>query len=124
MTEAPDLTALPAPLAGKLGLLIPRLGSAYDGEVIATARAIVRVLEAQRRDLHDLAMAIVIAPARPVLSGPPTWRNIVEFCFANVDRLRGKEAEFVRNMGRWSGKPTEKQRAWLEAIYSKLEAAR
>ena len=115
------MTTLPAAVTGTLGRLIPLLASDHDGEVIAAARAIRRTLEAQRLDLHDLAMAIVIAPApEPALSENPTWRNMVEFCFANVDRLRGREAEFVRSMGQWSREPTQRQRGWLEAIYSKL----
>jgi hypothetical protein len=35
--------------------LIPRLASDFDGEVVATARAIDRALRANGRDWHDVA---------------------------------------------------------------------
>jgi hypothetical protein len=41
--------------ATKLALLIPRLASSFEGEVIATVRAIRGVLAASGHDLHDLA---------------------------------------------------------------------
>jgi hypothetical protein len=48
------------PLAQKL---IPRLASNHDGEVIATARALIRVLKADGFDLHDLTRMANAAPA-------------------------------------------------------------
>ncbi|CDN96064.1 hypothetical protein [Agrobacterium tumefaciens] len=39
----------------KLGKLFPRLASDHDGEVVATARAIIRILEKSGASLHDLA---------------------------------------------------------------------
>jgi hypothetical protein len=45
-----------------LGQLIPRLGSPFDGEVVATARAIGRALKSQKLDLHDLAAAVTAPP--------------------------------------------------------------
>jgi hypothetical protein len=42
----------------KLALLIPRLASNFDGEVVATVRAILRVLGASGNDLHDLARIV------------------------------------------------------------------
>lgn len=38
----------------KLGKLFPRLASDHDGEVVATARAIIRTLESAGSSLHDL----------------------------------------------------------------------
>jgi hypothetical protein len=42
--------------------MIPRLGSPRDGEVVATARAIERVLKSEKRDWHDLATAVIAPP--------------------------------------------------------------
>ncbi|NTF35541.1 hypothetical protein [Agrobacterium rubi] len=39
----------------KLGKLFPRLASDHDGEVIATARAIIRTLASSGASLHDMA---------------------------------------------------------------------
>jgi hypothetical protein len=38
--------------------LIPRLGSPFDHEVVATARAIERTLKSQKLDWHDVAVAV------------------------------------------------------------------
>jgi hypothetical protein len=40
--------------------LIPRLGSPFDGEIIATARAIERTLKSEKLDWHDLARAAAV----------------------------------------------------------------
>jgi hypothetical protein len=49
------MTALLPPV---IALLIPRLGSSFDGEVVATARAIERTLKSQKLDWHDVAAAV------------------------------------------------------------------
>ena len=65
-----------APVADKLGKLIPRLGSNYDGEVIATARAIGKTLENAGLSWHDVAGAIAKSsvPA-PYAGANPQWRR-------------------------------------------------
>jgi hypothetical protein len=45
-----------------LSRLIPRLGSSFDGEVVATARAIERTLKSQKLDWNDLAAAVIAPP--------------------------------------------------------------
>jgi hypothetical protein len=45
--------------------LIPRLGSPYDHEVVATARAIERTLKSQKLDWHDVAEAVSAPPPIP-----------------------------------------------------------
>lgn len=47
-----------AECAAKVAKMIPRLASDHDGEVVATVKAIVRVLESGGATLHDLAAAI------------------------------------------------------------------
>jgi len=47
--------ALPAGLAAKLCLIIPRLSSNSDGEVVATVHAILRLLASFGIDIHALA---------------------------------------------------------------------
>ena len=46
------------PVTDKLGKLLRLLGSNQDGEVIATARSIVRVLKGAGLDLHVLVDSI------------------------------------------------------------------
>jgi hypothetical protein len=45
--------------------LIPHLGSPFDGEVIATARAIERTLRSSKLDWHDLTKALTAPPLLP-----------------------------------------------------------
>jgi hypothetical protein len=47
-----------APINGKLANLIRRLSSNSDGEVVATARAIIRTLQGIGADIHDVADCI------------------------------------------------------------------
>jgi hypothetical protein len=49
----------------KLALLIPRLASEFDGEIVATVRAIRRVLSASGNDLHDLARIVADGKDEP-----------------------------------------------------------
>jgi hypothetical protein len=42
----------------KLALLIPRLASEFDGEIVATVRAIQRILSTTGHDWHDLARIV------------------------------------------------------------------
>jgi hypothetical protein len=95
-----------------LGKLIPRLGSRYDGEVVATVRAIQRTLQGAGADLHDLCAAM----GAPVLVA---WREQVDFCLQHPETLTDREKEFLESMVRWR-KPTEKQAAWLNKIHGRL----
>jgi hypothetical protein len=66
--------------APRLVALIPRLASQYDGEVIATVRAIRQTLSGAGLDLHDLVDALVrCLPAPPALmradDGPTAEEN-------------------------------------------------
>jgi hypothetical protein len=47
-----------APVGAKIALIVPRLGSPHDGEIIASARAIERTLKGAGLDWHDMAAAL------------------------------------------------------------------
>ncbi len=120
------------PLAPKLARLIPRLASDHDGEVVATVHAIKRTLASAGLDLHDLAGALEREPeTRTVIvyrdheSGEPkTWRELAQWCQRNdAGRLKPHERTFITDMASrlvLNGEPTEKQAAWLRALYRKL----
>lgn len=93
-------------IASMLCKLIPRLGSNHPGEVVATVAAIGRVLHSADLDWHDLAMAA--SQARPK-NGKDDWRDTLAFCAAHLDRLNGREREFLRSLAHWRGSLTEKQ---------------
>jgi len=52
------MTAIEKPTISKLSKLIPLLASDQDGEVVATARAIQRLLKTAGADLHDIVAAL------------------------------------------------------------------
>jgi hypothetical protein len=72
-----------------LARLIPRLGSPFDHEVLATARAIERTLKSQKLDWHDVAAAVTA-------QAPPTQWDYGPY------RTESGDAQQIRR--------------WLEAI--------
>ena len=120
-----------APISPKLARLIPRLASEHDGEVVATVRAIARTLKAAGQDFHDLANAIEHEPEVAVIyldpetDEPSTWHELARWCRDHDDgRLAAKERRFVKDMVArliCDGRPSEKQAAWLRAIYATLQ---
>ena len=132
-----------APIATKLGKLIPMLSSDKDGEVVAAARAIGRALNGAGLDYHVLAAAVTTPPVpvyptfKPAAPARPHWKSAAGshdparlqhlahalFCESLSHRLRANEADFIASMierlsaGRSA---TEKQAAWLDAIYRRL----
>lgn len=64
-----------------LARLIPRLGSSFDGEIIATAKAIDRTLRSNGMDWHDLTKSITAPlppPSRAESCGPEEMRAWLE----------------------------------------------
>jgi hypothetical protein len=112
--------------------LIPRLASTFDGEVVATVRAIERALRSAGYDLHDLAAAAVNGPSRrtqepPRQSRPHTdddWRSLHAGCLDHGrGRLRSREWDFVESLTQWRGDLSEKQLKWLRDIAARLGRA-
>ena len=117
----------------RIAQLIPRLGSDQDAEVVVSVRALQRILAAEGRDLHDLAR---IASLEPTVvyqtvyrerAAPQTdageWLTKARACEAAIGQLAPREAEFVRDMAvrlQHVRQPTEKQAAWLDAIYHRV----
>lgn len=119
------------PIAPKLAKLIPLLSSDKDGEVVATARAIERTLRAEGFDWHDLASVVTREPEmriiyiKPPEREPKDWCELARWCRDHDDdRLNAKERGFVADMASrlvCGGEPSERQAAWLRAIYAKLK---
>lgn len=120
--------------AERLKKLLLMLSSDQPGEVVAAARAIGRTLKTDGSDWHDLARQLSApATAKTRSSEQPRrdnnnnndssnkdWRSLREYCLQHDDQLRPREREFVSNLGDWRGNLTEKQHAWLLAIYQRL----
>jgi hypothetical protein len=102
--------------------MIPRLASEYDGEVIATVRAIARTLKSQKLDWHDVAAAVT--PQAP----PTQWdferqRSESEMrawltAISGEDWINAWTAEFVSSLLRRRSLDdlSAKQRACLDRI--------
>lgn len=114
----------------RLGLksLLLMLSSDRDGEVVAAARAVGRALKSAGADWHDLAGLLV--PGRQTNKAHSRngnsdehadWRAMREFCLQSDNQLRPREREFISSIGEWRGDLTEKQSAWLAAIYQRLK---
>jgi hypothetical protein len=114
------MSALPTTLIPTLGKLIPRLSSSYEGEVVATVRAIERVLKSAGRDLHDLAAYLNAAVAQ---MQDADWRQDVRFYFENADLPSGRELYFITKVAPGSRKPTVRQLEWLHNIVNRLRGA-
>ena len=91
---------LPAEVRQKLGRLLPMLGAPHDGEKLATATAIGRVLASANLDFHDLTAAILTpaAATRPAQPPPPPPHADVtaDELVALVEALRARR-RFDRN---------------------------
>lgn len=61
------MVALQPATVTKLGKLLPLLGSDKDGEVVATARAMIRILEKSGACLHDVVTKLEAPPAERIV---------------------------------------------------------
>ncbi len=125
------MNAITPVIEGRLRALVPMLASNHDGEVVAAARTLDRTLHSVGLDLHDLARLAIEGgmrgPIEPRVATPmrrESWRSVVAFCARHLDKLKPREASFVRSLAEktstaWS--PSPKQRDWLFNIYMRLE---
>ena len=103
--------------APKLSMLIPRLASDQDGEVVAVARAIGRVLASHRLDWHDLAAGIARDRAPP---GVIALRRVADDLCRVADRLSPRERAFLDNAVALLAAfrdLTPKQEKWLRDLH-------
>src|SRR4051812_44429814 len=84
--------AIPRSALTKLGKMIPRLSSSNDGEVIATVRAIERVLVAAGASFHELAALVNGDGAATAYS-----LNLIDLCkeCLGSEALRPNEIRFL-----------------------------
>lgn len=121
-----------APVAPQLSRLIPLLASDQDGEVVATARAIGRILTGKGLDWHALSQALSeikrlsfqVSPPRT----KPSPREMAAWCRDHGSGcLSPREREFIRSIAArlaHGGSPTTRQIGLLASIYLKLHDER
>ena len=127
----------------KLRQCLLLLSSEHDGEVVAAARAINRLLGSGGKDWHWLAASIgggepadwearvreayelgrksaQRSGGRQDVTDVDAFEDhqaAAEWLFDNHgSRLRDKERDFLETMLTWSGWPTEKQAHWLSSL--------
>lgn len=114
-----------SPISAKLGLLLPRLASDMEGEVVATVRAIGRTLRASGCDWHDVAAKVQAKP--PAIHAPKAERAVTLHDMATglrltaLDRLTPNQRDFVVKMtGQLTlgGALTGKQAKYLRDLYA------
>ncbi len=93
------------PTETRIVKLIPRLASNFDGEVVATARAIGNTLKSAGRDWHDIAQAFSAFVGKPAPRQEPSSRNAWS---------RTEEAAPL-----WSELTVTRRSAWLSAIHGR-----
>ena len=103
---------------------IPRLRQ------LLLAAAIDRALKAAGSDWHALANGSLTEARQPraphwrdsddTSDAADNWREMQEYCAERTEWLRSREREFIEDLGEWRGAPTERQLAWLCAIYARL----
>jgi len=116
----------------RIALLVPRLGSSFDGEIIATAKAIERIMTAEGRDWHWLA-DVIREPVKVTTQGPQhsagsnnvpmtDWRSVVRFCqLYGVGSLSEKDIHFIDNLSMLRPQRlSQRQAEWLGDIASRL----
>lgn len=106
----------------QLAKLIPLLASNHDGEVVATARAIERVLRNAGHDWHDLA-DVIVAQSAPPLPPPPDddWRGLAKYCADRAPLLNDRDLDFVVTLARYDRNPSPRQMDWLFGIVVRLQ---
>lgn len=107
--------------ATRIAQLLLLLSSDQPGEIINAARAIGVTLQNVGCDWHDLTAKLFAQPRTEALPDDnDDWRAMRELCIEHQYLLRPRELAFVTNLGRWHGDLTEKQHAWLVAIYTRV----
>ena len=114
----------------KLGKLLRLLSSDKPGEVAAAASAIMRTLATEGLDIHNLADALCQPPRRAEAKAQSAaapaddtdWHSVACECEVHSAALTEREQQFISNMVSWTARrtPTEKQQAWLLAIFNRV----
>ena len=94
----------------RLVQLCGMFGSSHDGER-ANAAALADRLVRQ----VGLTWAYVIVPP------PAEWQHMALVCRAHAHVLKEREREFIDDMARLRKPPSDKQLAWLESLYARLQ---
>ena len=123
---------------GRLRKLCGMFGSAHDGEIANAARMADRMLREAGLGWGDVLQTALPPPRQARgrdYSWPPPrytqpqpdepyghWRMMVRLCAARLHLLSGREVAFIGSLRHRGADPTERQLAWLTAIYDRVTA--
>jgi hypothetical protein len=115
-----------APIPPQLGKLLPPLASNYDGEVVAAARAIERLLRADGHDFNDLVRRLDPTPTR---SDPRSKErnerdgeeSTIRWCFERRHLLPTHDRHFIEILVIWRKPLSPEDRTRLREISRNLE---
>jgi hypothetical protein len=105
----------------QLGRLLPLLGSNHDSEVVATERAIGRVLQGAGCDWHDLVKALLPTPAPIDAADLPSEKSAILWCFHRRHELTLRDHQLIENLTDRHKPLSPKQQKWPRDIREKLE---
>lgn len=120
--------SLPPEIRRRLGLILARLASSHDGEVVNAARIAVKMLSEHGWRPEDLASVqpthYQAPPPPPPQENESTIRDAAAFAQDLMDRAVGlteREESFLQDLidKDW-GRATEKQTSWLRSIARKV----
>jgi hypothetical protein len=133
----------------RLRKLCGMFSSSHDGEIANAARMADRLVRAAglvwgdvlrpglpppREPFPDFAehqrraraAQAADAAARAARAPPPEdyahWRVMVRHCASRASKLSAREIDFLYSLARRTREPTERQMAWLTAIYGRVTA--
>jgi len=113
MTDRGAAQALVNPkLAARIAQLAGMFGSHHDGEVVNAARIADRLI-------RDCGLRWSDVIAQP----PAEWQHMAAVCGRRWPQLSDRERDFLTSIQRLRRQPSDRQLAWLEAIYTRLQAA-
>jgi hypothetical protein len=112
-----------ATIAPKLAKILPLLASDKDGEVIATARAIGRMLAGAQADWHDLVRVLTEPPAENYPDHGADLPFVLR-CLHRHPSLDAWESDFIASIARLQARKrslSDKQRAAVLRIWERLQ---
>jgi hypothetical protein len=114
----------------QLSKLLLLLGSNHDGEVVAAAHAIEKVLRSAGCDWHDLAKGLRLSATpsdarsdwRTQLNKHHDERSTISWCYHRRHVLFARDRRFIENVANQHKPFSPNQHSWLRDIAARLRS--
>jgi hypothetical protein len=114
MPNCPSIT-LSSSIHSTLIKLLGMCGSDHAGERANAAQMADKLVRANGMTWAD----VIRVPTEQHQARD--WRDMRDYCAAHFYSLRERERDFIDDLAVWRGRLSEKQAAWLIAIYTRLQ---